>query len=156
MVKSHVPSLPVVGAYGHGLGEWVRETRERLGMNQRTLADRAGLSRSYLCDIERGRGAQPSVATLERLASALGVARSELLRASGVIETPIGTAFEAAELRLLAMFRDLSPAGRESIERFARFTHAEEHRWMQPRLVEETLEIVGGGQPRGPMLFEDL
>ncbi|MER3487125.1 MAG: transcriptional regulator, partial [Chloroflexota bacterium] len=54
----------------NALGEWIRTTRITHGMSQRALAERAGVSRSYLCDIERGRGAQPTVATLDKLARA--------------------------------------------------------------------------------------
>ena len=58
---------------GATLGDWIRVSRMQQSMSQRELADRSGLSRSYLCDIERGRGAQPSVQTLDKLAAALGI-----------------------------------------------------------------------------------
>src|SRR5688500_11921514 len=85
----------------HGLGEWVRATRKELGISQRALADAAGLSRSYLCDIERGRGTQPSVTTMDKLAEALGASRSDLLRAAGVIEEDNGPRHSETERRLL-------------------------------------------------------
>ncbi|MCA9860918.1 MAG: helix-turn-helix transcriptional regulator, partial [Thermomicrobiales bacterium] len=40
---------------GATLGDWIRVSRMQQSMSQRELADRSGLSRSYLCDIERGR-----------------------------------------------------------------------------------------------------
>jgi DNA-binding XRE family transcriptional regulator len=40
---------------GSALGDWIKTTRIAQGVSQRELADRAGLSRSYLCDIEHGR-----------------------------------------------------------------------------------------------------
>src|SRR4051812_18226639 len=46
------------------LGDWIKTRREVESLSQRALADRAGISRSYLCDIERGRGTRPSVASL--------------------------------------------------------------------------------------------
>ena len=65
--KSAAP-VPTVGSV---LGSWVRATRTQLGMSQRQLADAASLSRSYVCDIERGRGLEPSLATLDALARSL-------------------------------------------------------------------------------------
>lgn len=117
------------------LGEWIRDRRVARGMNQRLLADQAGLSRSYVCDIERGRGVHPSLETFDKLAAALGATREQLLTAGGVLDPPQIRGDEG-ERRLLAVYRDLSPNGRDLLERFARFSHAEEHRWVQPRLFE--------------------
>jgi transcriptional regulator with XRE-family HTH domain len=156
---------PSIGA---GLGTWIRGARASQGISQRGLADRSGLSRSYLCDIERGRGAQPSVATLDKLATALGANRAELLRAAGVLE-PLGEGGSherEAERRLLALYRDLSPEGRDAVERFVRFTHREEHRWVQPVLSDRLAGTQGadgeeaGERPvrsqGGPTLFDGL
>ncbi|MBV8268974.1 MAG: cupin domain-containing protein [Planctomycetaceae bacterium] len=54
------------------LGNKVREARSRLGLSQRQLAERAGLSPGMLCLIERGE-ANPSVQSLLGLAEALGL-----------------------------------------------------------------------------------
>ena len=54
------------------LGNKVREARSRLGLSQRQLAKRAGLSSGMLCLIERGE-ANPSVQSLLGLAEALGL-----------------------------------------------------------------------------------
>jgi transcriptional regulator with XRE-family HTH domain len=121
------------------------------------LADRSGLSRSYLCDIERGRGAQPSVATLDKLANALGASRTDLLRVAGILE-PSSRLSDERERRFLSVFRDLGTGAQDAVERFARFLHAEEHRWVQPRLLDgedvttdSTMPI-----PTGPTLFDRL
>ena len=58
---------------GSALGEWVKSTRTAQGVSQRELADRAGLSRSYVCDIEHGRSTKPSFECLENISKALGV-----------------------------------------------------------------------------------
>jgi transcriptional regulator with XRE-family HTH domain len=140
---------------GASLGDWIRVSRMQQSMSQRELADRSGLSRSYLCDIERGRGAQPSVTTLDKLAAALGVSRMELLRAAGIIEPSPGQERSDRERRFAALFRDLSPKGKDAVERFARFTHAEEHRWVQSKLSDRkgaSGEAVPS-QP-GPLLFD--
>lgn len=141
---------------GASLGEWIRVSRMQQSMSQRELADRSGLSRSYLCDIERGRGAQPSVQTLDKLAAALGVSRMELLRAAGIIEPSPGQERSDRERRFAALFRDLSPRGKDAVERFARFTHAEEHRWVQPKLADKKSsgsDRVAAGP--GPLLFNE-
>jgi transcriptional regulator with XRE-family HTH domain len=119
----------------HGLGEWVRVTRKELGISQRALADTAGLSRSYLCDIERGRGTQPSVTTMDKLAEALGASRSDLLRAAGVIEQDNGPRHSDTERRLLSVMRDLSEAGQRDVVRYARFVHSDEHQLVQSVLI---------------------
>ena len=155
----HRAAMHPFGTTAHGpvLGDWVRMTRTNQGISQRALADRSGLSRSYLCDIERGRGAQPSVATLDKLANALGASRADLLRVAGILE-PSGRLTDERERRFLTVFRDLGTGAQDAVERFARFLHAEEHRWVQPPLLdgeddqaEPTLPT-----PTGPTLFDRL
>ena len=52
------------------IGRIVRETRIKQGFTQGQLAQECGKSRSYLCDIEKGRY-MPSVHTLATIARAL-------------------------------------------------------------------------------------
>lgn len=52
------------------VAERVRQTRQRTGLSRRELADAAGLDRSTIGRIERGRQI-PRLATLEALAAAL-------------------------------------------------------------------------------------
>jgi transcriptional regulator with XRE-family HTH domain len=140
---------------GSHLGDWLKVTRISQSMSQRELADRAGLSRSYLCDIEHGRGAQPSLNTFDKLAAALGVSRMELLRAAGVLEPAPGEEGTDREHRFAVLFRELSPTGKDAVERFARFVHAEEHRWVQPKLLDQPDENADSGAAQsGPMLFD--
>jgi transcriptional regulator with XRE-family HTH domain len=139
---------------GTALGDWIREARMAQGVSQRALADRSGLSRSYLCDIERGRGAQPSVLTLDKLAVALGASRTDLLQVAGILEAPFGKDGGEHERRLIAVVRDLSPDSRELVERFARFMHAEEHRWTQQSLIDAEAEGEDRPIPTGPGLFD--
>lgn len=53
-------------------GARVKEIRCRKGINQKKLAELAGISNSYLSDIEVGR-TNPSLKTLFKIAKALGV-----------------------------------------------------------------------------------
>ena len=50
----------------------IKEKRERLGISQKELAEKAGISQSFLCDIEQGRS-KPSIDTAVKLADALGI-----------------------------------------------------------------------------------
>lgn len=63
------------------VGERVRRFREEAGMSLSQLAAAAGVSRSYLSELESGRGSaqRPSADTLYRIGKALGVAMSDLL-----------------------------------------------------------------------------
>ncbi len=69
------------------LGAVVRETRQRRGLSQQALADRAGLSRNFVAQIERGESS-PTVATLARLAAALGATVGELLGEEAAASEP--------------------------------------------------------------------
>ena len=60
------------------LGQTLRQLRKSRGMSQHALADRAGLSRNFVAQIERGEST-PTVSTLGRLATALGISSGELL-----------------------------------------------------------------------------
>jgi transcriptional regulator with XRE-family HTH domain len=143
---------------GSLLGEWVRRIRIEQGISQRALADRSGLSRSYVCDIERGRGAQPSLTTLDKLAAALGASRADLMRASGLIDRPAAPRESEDERRLLAVYRDLTEEGRLHVMRYARFVHQDEHQWTQSSLLGD-VESNGASEReparhQGPTLFD--
>jgi transcriptional regulator with XRE-family HTH domain len=53
-------------------GQAVRVHRERLGVSQEELAFRAGIDRTYVSGIERGRR-NPSLRSIDRLARALEI-----------------------------------------------------------------------------------
>ena len=63
------------------IGSSVRRARRRSGLSTRELAQRASLSQPFLSNIENGRST-PSVATLYKLAAALGIGATDLLPAS--------------------------------------------------------------------------
>ena len=50
----------------------IKEKREQLGISQKALAKKAGISQSFLCDIEQGR-CKPSLATAIKIAKALKI-----------------------------------------------------------------------------------
>ena len=57
----------------------VKTRREELNWTQEDLADKAGIHRTYLSDIERG-SRNVSLINIERLAAALSMSLSELFR----------------------------------------------------------------------------
>ncbi len=61
-----------------GVGERIRKYRKDRGFTQTQLAQKAGISRSYLADVEAGRY-NPSLSTLFDIAAPLGVPASILL-----------------------------------------------------------------------------
>ncbi|MDF3889034.1 helix-turn-helix domain-containing protein [Cupriavidus basilensis] len=69
------------------LGATVRQLREAHAWSQEELAEHAGLNRSYIGEIERG-SAIASIVTVEKLAAALGVPISWLLKTGGAHVPP--------------------------------------------------------------------
>ncbi len=55
------------------------EIRVKRKLSQRALAEKANMSQTYLCNVETGK-ADPSLSTLRRLADALNVTVSELVK----------------------------------------------------------------------------
>lgn len=55
------------------------EFRMKRKLSQRALAEKASMSQTYLCNVETGK-ADPSLSTLKRLAEALNVTVSELVK----------------------------------------------------------------------------
>jgi transcriptional regulator with XRE-family HTH domain len=60
------------------LGSNVRRLREAKGWSQEDYADRAGIHRTYVSDIERGRR-NPTITVVEKLAGPFGIAVGDLL-----------------------------------------------------------------------------
>ena len=59
-------------------GSNVRRLREAKGWSQEDYADRAGIHRTYVSDIERGRR-NPTITVVEKLAGPFGIAPGDLL-----------------------------------------------------------------------------
>jgi transcriptional regulator with XRE-family HTH domain len=61
------------------LGQKIKDLRLRAGYSQEELAGKANLHRTYMSDIERGER-NVSVENIKKIADALGVDPSELLK----------------------------------------------------------------------------
>ena len=55
----------------------IKERREQLGISQKELSEKVGISQSFLCDIEQGRS-KPSIDTTVKLADALTISDIKL------------------------------------------------------------------------------
>lgn len=87
----------------------LRDARRRHGIDQRSLALRAGTSQTQISRIERG-VVSPSISTLERLLSTLGE-RLELVAVDALSPgSPTSPPDHAAERRL--EYASATPAGR--------------------------------------------
>jgi len=64
---------------GKKLGESLRKWRLKKSMSQGDLATALNVDRAYISNIENGR-MNPTLATLEKIAGALGISTSELLK----------------------------------------------------------------------------
>jgi len=98
------------------VGARVRELRHALGMSVRTLATKTDFSPSFVSQVENGQ-ASPSIASLERLARALGVSLVEFFAAPEQTRAIVLRAGEAPELRSTwsrAQIRALGPGGPRS------------------------------------------
>ena len=80
-------SSQVTSEEAFDVGERLRAIRTLRRMTLRTVADRAGLSESFLSQVERGR-ANASVASLTRIAGALGVSVADLFEPNGAQARP--------------------------------------------------------------------
>jgi transcriptional regulator with XRE-family HTH domain len=61
------------------LGRNLRRLREAKGLSQEQFADEAGIHRTYVSDLERG-SRNPTIRVVERVATALGVTASDILK----------------------------------------------------------------------------
>ncbi len=64
---------------GKKLGENLRKWRLKKNMSQVDLANALSVDRAYISNIENGR-MNPTLSTLEKIAGALGISSSELLK----------------------------------------------------------------------------
>jgi transcriptional regulator with XRE-family HTH domain len=79
-----VPSTtPEIAPAEIDVGERLRELRRFRRATLRTIADRSGLSESFLSQVERGRSSA-SIASLRKIADALGVTMADLFGPDGV------------------------------------------------------------------------
>ena len=72
-------SYHIAMSSGKKLGENLRKLRLKKDMSQGDLATALSVDRAYISNIENGR-MNPTLSTLEKIAGALGISSSELLK----------------------------------------------------------------------------
>lgn len=65
------------------IGKNIYDIRKRRGLTLTELAERAGIAKSYLSNIERNLNQNPSINVIEKIASVLEVDLKELLGSGG-------------------------------------------------------------------------
>ena len=68
--------------------EYLRDARKRAGMNQIELAERVGLTGSYISVLEGRKKPPPSDKVLRRLADALEVSEDEMIEVAHLDKSP--------------------------------------------------------------------
>jgi transcriptional regulator with XRE-family HTH domain len=119
-----------------GIGRRLRGLRERAGLTQQDVADRAGVSRSYIARLEVS-GSEPSLPVLRRLAAALDIRPEELAGGSSK-ENPlriVRDSFDSTQRMLAQVSRQMA-----SIE----------------KILSDLEENDYGGQRANPELVQQL
>lgn len=79
----------------HGLGEFLREQRQKAQLSLRQLAEAAGVSNPYLSQIERGLR-KPSAEILQQIAKGLEISAETLYVRAGILDEDTRGAGETA------------------------------------------------------------
>jgi transcriptional regulator with XRE-family HTH domain len=90
----------------------IRNLRKKQGLSQEDLADRAGLHPTYVGGVERGER-NPSLESILKISSALGVSPGQLFRFEGV-KTSLNLDDEIAE-ELLVFVENLKPSTKRKL-----------------------------------------
>jgi transcriptional regulator with XRE-family HTH domain len=80
------------------LGQNVRFRRTGRGWSLTELAERSGLSKAYLSDLENGQGGRPNVQYLLQVANCLNTTIDELLTGSSEVSSPDDAIEDDAEI----------------------------------------------------------
>jgi transcriptional regulator with XRE-family HTH domain len=125
--------------FGVPFGRLVREKRGIEGLSQDGLANRSGLTKARISDIETGKIPNPQAKTVDALCVALNISREE--RTACHTAPALGLPSRLLEKLAPHFGRDMPDATEEELEAFLT-TKAEEFREMQARL-EKLAETEG-------------
>lgn len=92
------------------LGATIRALRVERALSQETLADMAGIDRSYMSSIERGLR-NISVLNMARIAGALGVPLGDLVYGSKTLPFPVQTPIADGHIEHVDIIEDWQPGG---------------------------------------------
>jgi transcriptional regulator with XRE-family HTH domain len=108
------------------LAEKVKQRREKLGMNQKQLADTSGITQATISRIESGQVKELKSEALKRLAAALRVTvdflvdRTDSLTPKEVVESDPNADY------IFRGYEKLSAKGREQVKHFVHFLEQQE------------------------------
>jgi len=125
---------------GSVVGAEIRRLRDAAGLSTRELAAAAGMSQPFLSQIERGASA-PSMASVYRLARALGVRPGDLLPAVGADEVDVVRADEGR--RIPVAERDDAALGRALLLRESSALEVVEYTFGPDEYIAEWFESPG-------------
>ena len=75
-------------------GAWLRQNRKDRGVSLRCMAERAGISFSYLSKVETGDMLPPGAETLALLGAQIGVSPSRMYLEAGIVPPHVKEAFK--------------------------------------------------------------
>jgi transcriptional regulator with XRE-family HTH domain len=110
------------------LGEKVRQTREKLGMNQKQLAEASGITQATISRIESGQVKELKSEALKRLAKALGITvdylvdKTDRLTPNDIVRSDLTAQY------IFRGYEKLSATGREQLKNFVRFLEEQEEK----------------------------
>lgn len=103
------------------LGEKVRGLRERLGIKQKDLADRTGITQATISRIESGEIEELKAGTLSRLAEALDASVDYLVGRTETSDPKVIAAHGPGAQELLQAFAELTVKEKDQVIKFAAF-----------------------------------
>lgn len=108
------------------LVEKVRQTREKLGMNQKRLAEASGITQATISRIESGQVKELKSEALKRLARALGVTVDYLVDKTDKLTPNDIVHSDPTAQYIFKCYEKLSATGRRQLENFVRFLEEQE------------------------------
>jgi transcriptional regulator with XRE-family HTH domain len=73
-----------------GFGVYLHTLRKKEGLTGQELADKSGVSKTYIWQLENEHRGAPKPGKLAKLAPALGVSYNEMMAAAGYVDIPKG------------------------------------------------------------------
>jgi transcriptional regulator with XRE-family HTH domain len=119
------------------LGNLVKDAREKKGLSQEELAERLGVSKGWVGQVETGRIDRPRPKYLALLEQHLGISRDDLARSMNMIG-PAATGDVLVEIRRIRQISD--PKERAAALRRLPQELYEEIEWLALDMVRRTFE----------------
>jgi transcriptional regulator with XRE-family HTH domain len=125
------------------IGEYIRDLRNAIGLSQRELAEKCGVSNAEICRIETGKRKNVSPAVLKKLSSSLNVPYMEMLKKAGYIvdEVKVDYSEEKFYIEEDGEILDIVKKAKDIYERDSQWLNIA-FRVIDANLSKEDLEII--------------